>query len=258
MISSLELARQAEDLRAQWAAVEAARDSADWAYVQLWLTGGGLIIGLVTVVAAVLAARYAKTAAFAAEAERRAWLRIDGVAVSRITVSPPPPMAAGGTIVAEGQFKLHNYGRHPATKVVMKSLLWAKKSNGTLEQTTATKALLRRLLRTASTEAEYCQIIFPGDAIEVSFGVGSHEQSPPHSVELSSATNELFSLNLFVSVRYHHGSGWGETIVPVAIVDSPRLSNGEMRCQTAALSNEEWHPGEHFIYVVSNQGTEVT
>jgi hypothetical protein len=55
------------DLCAQWKAADAAYDGAKWTWWQLWIGVAGLILGAVTMVAAIAAAVYAKRAAVATE-----------------------------------------------------------------------------------------------------------------------------------------------------------------------------------------------
>jgi hypothetical protein len=55
------------DLCAQWKAADAAKNAADWSWWQLWIGIVGLILGGITMAAAIAAALYAKRAAVATE-----------------------------------------------------------------------------------------------------------------------------------------------------------------------------------------------
>ncbi|WP_156389379.1 hypothetical protein [Brevundimonas sp. Root1423] len=107
------------DLCAQWRSVDAARSSANAA----WTMGAiGALIGFLTLLAAMSAARWAKRAAINAGhsatiandaliADTRAWLAIKWV-TSHVVGDPPADEAE--TVRSRISIGVHNYGRGPA------------------------------------------------------------------------------------------------------------------------------------------------
>lgn len=107
------------DLCAQWKAADAAHESAQWTARSFWLAIVGTVIGGGTLLAAFLAARYARKAAheaarsanIAAEAyaaSERAWLNVDISADSDLRFHP-----TGGCGIFV-KLKITNIGRTPA------------------------------------------------------------------------------------------------------------------------------------------------
>lgn len=139
-----------DDLCAQWKAADAASSSASWSWWQMMIAGGGLLVGIVTMGAAIAAAIFARKAAVeteksasaaldavtetreankiarqTGEAQVRCYLSIQNVQVSlsfkpetkSITPSEPHDSNKKDPIYPNIFFKIRNHGNSPAMGV---------------------------------------------------------------------------------------------------------------------------------------------
>lgn len=100
---------RSSELCAQWAAVDAATQALKWSAASFWLGVAGAILGLLTTVAAFLAARYAKKAFEAAEIDLRPWMQF--------TIEPGWASGRDNGYTAAILVKAQNIGRTPAVDV---------------------------------------------------------------------------------------------------------------------------------------------
>lgn len=112
-------ANRQSDLCAQWYAADSAQEASIWSRRTGWFTGLGLVVGAVTMVAAIFAALFAKNAAEhtkrGADIAEKAWL---GMERPFIIVEVTGQRKTGGAgLVFPVEYILANVGRVPATLI---------------------------------------------------------------------------------------------------------------------------------------------
>lgn len=100
---------RSSELCAQWSAVDVSAAALKWSEASFWLGIIGAALGLLTTVAAFLAARYAKKAFEAAEIDLRPWLQF--------TIEPGWASGHDDGYTAAIVVKATNIGRTPATDI---------------------------------------------------------------------------------------------------------------------------------------------
>lgn len=96
-------------LCAQWSAVDVSAAALKWSEASFWLSIIGALLGLLTTIAAFLAARYAKKAFEAAEIDLRPWLQF--------TIEPDWSSGREDGYTAAIMVKATNIGRTPAVDI---------------------------------------------------------------------------------------------------------------------------------------------
>ncbi len=126
------------DLCAQWKAADAAEDSASSNRYQVWIAGGGLAVGVLTLIAAVAAAKFARDAAKytkdGADATDRSIeeTRRIGEAQTRAYVVPLLTGMSWGNAKDSALFmgEWHNSGQSPADNVTIDAVFHFKNEKG--------------------------------------------------------------------------------------------------------------------------------
>jgi len=139
------------DLCAQWKAADAAAEAAKWSYGQIWIGGVGLILGIITMGAAVAAAIFAKRAAehtkTGAEAaiasanaatiandrsemrfiaENRPWLRIEGKPDVLVSWQQEELLNCEAQVTVKNVGKVAAFGVEAYMKLVPSAFTYAK------------------------------------------------------------------------------------------------------------------------------------
>lgn len=163
------------DLCAQWKAADAARDSADWTKISLWVSGAGTVIAFFTLCAAAAAAIFAKHASDhtrdgASQARRsadsaeesliaaeRPWIKVDAKIGKNINFPLDGNGKKQGSVSVD--FTLTNFGKSPALNTLIYAKIWPNRWG-------VTQDLKMEFAGHLSARKEWPKIgftIFPGD-----------------------------------------------------------------------------------------------
>lgn len=212
------------DLCAQWYAADSAYDASIWARRTGWFTGLGLIVGAITMAAAICAALFAKEAAnhtrdgakAAAMAVNRPWIKL--------TVLEFGPMVIGGNQIGQREitgavkYELECSGDAPAARVMAFPRFAAQSAlDSGLSQGLAVQTVLDDLRGNRMKNPTFGRVMFPGD---------KHIETWEFGVEKGDLPEGPFFLFLGVGVSYDYGAVSSETVEGFTVVnlDSEKLA----------------------------------
>ncbi|MNK31863.1 hypothetical protein D3C87_503070 [compost metagenome] len=181
---------RSSDLCAQWKAADAASESAAWTARNFWLSLLGTVVGAGTLLAAFMAAIYAKHAAKEARrsadiakdafiASERAWLTVDLHAGSDLTFHP-----TGGCSLFV-YLTIKNIGRTPALNVHTSMEMVPMRQDHVDEVEEFAR-------RERKQNRSWSRTLLPGDSYDRKWGLGLDDHSAsPYGTIFGSVTYEI-------------------------------------------------------------------
>jgi hypothetical protein len=212
------------DLCAQWKAADAAAESAAWTGRMFWVSLFATLVGAGTLLAAFMAARYAKRAAEASQnsadiakdafiASERAWLKVDLHAESDLTYS-----STGGLHLMV-YLTIKNIGRTPALNVHTNMHMVPMRQDHTDEV-----ADFARRKRDRNTK--WSRALLPGDSYDRPWGLGLDDYTTsPYATIFGAVTYEILPDRSLHQTTFCYIVGRGE----IGALDGVDIPKHEVR-----------------------------